>query len=69
MVMTRDEAIELQQNANWKKLVKELDTIIVADQEKLLNAPVEDMVKLQEKIKAYRLLTRMPAIIAEREEV
>jgi len=63
--MSRDEAIALDNHILWKALVGEMVKVIDADTEKLVDK--EDQA-LREKIKAMRMIVRMPQIIAEREE-
>jgi len=66
--MTRDEAITLDQNELWRKLVKEIDKMIYMESERLLHCDVDECVKLQERVKALRFATRLPMLVAEREE-
>lgn len=66
--MTREQAIDLERYPNWIAMVKEMDKIIAGESEKLLHAPTEDVLRLQERVKALRFCTRFPGIIAEREE-
>lgn len=67
--MTREEAINLSKDPLWKKLRVELDTQITSSTEKLIFCEdMNDVIRLQEKIKALRLCTRLPDIVAEREE-
>ena len=68
MEMTREMAINLQQNIDWNAMKKEVEGIIEAETAQLIMACPEDVVKLQERIKAFRFIVRLPEIIAEREE-
>ena len=68
MPMNREEALDFKHNENWKKLCEELDKLIKAESDKLLNCPVEDCIGIREKIKALRFCVKLPDIIAEREE-
>ena len=65
----RNQMIEMQQDPKWLKLREEVDGMISAQTEQLLNCedPAE-CVRLQERIKSLRFCTRLPQIIAEREE-
>ena len=66
--MNRQQAIDLDNNMLWKELVKEIDQMVVMETTKLLSANPEEVTKLQERVKAYMALTRLPQQIAEREE-
>ena len=69
MEMTRQQAIDLDHDIKWKALRSELDKIIDTEHEKLLfSENPEEIVRLQERVKALRFVTRFPSIIAEREE-
>lgn len=67
--MNREEALQLDQNPNWRLLVKEMDTLITVESEKLLFCKdSNECMRLQERIKAMRFCTKFPMILAEREE-
>lgn len=68
MEMTREEALALDQNPNWRKMVAEMDKVIAAESERLLHCGTDEVLRLQERVKALRMCTRFPMIIAEREE-
>lgn len=68
MDMTREEAVQLDLNPNWRALVRELDKVVSSETEHLLHCSPEEVTRLQERVKAFRFLTRLPQIIAEREE-
>jgi len=61
--------IELQQSPNWIALKKEMEGMISAQTEQMLNCedPAE-CVRLQERVKSLRFCIRLPQVIAEREE-
>jgi hypothetical protein len=65
----RTQAIELQQNPCWIAVRGEINNMITAQTEDLLNTtePAE-CVRLQERIKSLRFCATLPKIIAEREE-
>ena len=70
MPFTADQATELQQNPAWKDMVEEMNNIIKAEMEKMIFAEDEnDMVRLQERVKALRFTTRFPEIVVDRESV
>lgn len=66
--MSREEALDFKHNANWKNLCKEIKRMVIADNEKLLTCKSEDLIRLQERIKAFKFCINLPDIIAEREE-
>ena len=68
MSITREQALDLDRNPNWKLMVSELDQLISMESEKLLHAPADECIRLQERIKALRLCTRFPQLLADREE-
>ncbi len=66
--MTKTDAIELQEQPQWKKLVHEMHNVIEAEKEKLLHE--EDprkIVIMQERVKALRFACRFPEHIVDRE--
>jgi hypothetical protein len=65
----RTKMVELQQDPNWLALVKEMEDQVKAQTEILLNEndPTE-CIRLQERVKALRFCTRLPQLVAEREE-
>lgn len=65
--MTREQAIDLQNNPNWVILRNEVDKMIGAETEKLLSCKTEDCIRLQERVRALRFCTRLPQFIADRE--
>jgi hypothetical protein len=68
-MMTRDEAIELQQSLNWKAFEKELKQCIQMDTYKILNEKdINAIIRLQERIKVFGEVIELPNNIAEREE-
>ena len=65
----RTKMIELQQNPNWLALKKEMDGMVEAQTETLLNCTdPEECVRLQERVKSLRFCGRLPQVVAEREE-
>ena len=68
--MNRDQAIEFDNLSLWKVFRAELDSIIIGETERLIHTEDKDkLIRLQERVKTMRLVTRLPQIIAEREEV
>ena len=67
--MTKEQAVALDNDDNWKAMRGEMDRIIQMETEKLIAADSPDMYqRLQERIRALRFVTRLPQIIAERED-
>ena len=66
--MTRDDAIELQGNSQWRSLVIEMNKVIENEREGLVNCEPNETIRLQERVRALRFVTRFPGIIAERQE-
>jgi cysteinyl-tRNA synthetase len=67
--MTRQEAIEIQTNPAWRALAAEMERAILMDYEKLINAKGDDVIRVQEHIKALREAIRLPVNIAENREM
>jgi hypothetical protein len=69
MDITRDQAINLDNNENWKAFTGELSKIILAESEDLLKVTDQaDFIRLQERVKAFRFVIKFPSLLAEREE-
>ena len=66
--MNRQEAIEIQTSPSWVALVGEMNKIITMSSEQLIDATGDDIIRIQERIKAMRQCIRLPELIAEREE-
>jgi len=66
--MTADQAKELKQLDCWKALCKEIDKIVVYESEKLLSCSAEELLKIQERVRAVQELVRLPQNIIDREE-
>jgi hypothetical protein len=68
MEMNREQAIDLDNDTNWGLFKNELEKIVKGETEQLLVAEGTDVIRLQERVRAFRFVTRLPQIIAEREE-
>lgn len=67
--MTREEALALSNNGDWKKLQGEITAQIEASKEEMVSkTDTEDIFRLQERIKALRFCFNLPMNVAEREE-
>ena len=66
--MNRQEAIEIQTHPAWRALVEEMHSIVKMNTEKLIDSEGDDIIRIQERIKATRQCIRLPELIAEREE-
>ena len=66
--MTREQALDLEQSMNWQLLCNEIDLLIKSSTEELIITADKETTRLQEKIKALRFCSKLPGIIAEREE-
>ena len=66
--MTREQALDYKHSESWKLICLELQDLIAVNSSKLLVCAPEDLVKLQETIKALQFCMNLPDIIAEREE-
>ena len=65
----RTKMVELQQDPKWIALKEQMDSMIKSQTEQLLlcEDPVE-CVRLQERVKSLRFCSRLPEVVAEREE-
>jgi hypothetical protein len=68
MRMTREQAIDFQQNENWRLLCAEIQVMINVEKDRLLACSFEDFARIQEKVKALVFCMNLPQIIADREE-
>ena len=66
--MNTEDAKSLKQSSLWDALSKEIDEKVDALKESLVNATAENVVVLQQSIKALRCVQNMPQDIIEREE-
>ena len=65
--ITREQAVDLSNNPNWKALRTEIDKLVASETENLLKCDVSDCIRLQERVKALRFCTRLPDLIIKRE--
>ena len=63
-----EQARELLQTKLWTEFCVEIDKRIVADTGRLLECRTDEVVKLQEKVKAYQAIKRIPQDVIDREE-
>lgn len=68
MTMTREQAIDLDNNPNFVALKGEMDKCIRMESEKLLHCTKDELHMYQERIKALKFAIRFPQLIADREE-
>ena len=66
--MNVEDAKEIKQNSLWEALSKEIDDRVSGLKEALVQAPRENVVMLQESIKALRSVQSLPQDIIDREE-
>jgi len=68
MDITRQQAIDLQHDAKWIALKKEMEGIIAVETDNLVRCADSDFIRLQERVRALKFCVKLPEIIAEREE-
>ena len=68
MQITREQAIDLQHDAKWIALKKEMENIIAVETDNLVRCADSDFIRLQERVRALKFCVKLPEIIAEREE-
>ena len=66
--MNVEDAKSLKQSSLWEALSKEIDDKVSGLKESLVQAPRENVVMLQERIKALRNVQSLPQDIIDREE-
>jgi len=67
--MNRETAIELSNSSAWGEFKKELQKMVNGDIDRLVTlTDTEQVLRTQEKIKAFKLIISLPEVIAEREE-
>ena len=67
-MMTRQQAIDLDNDIKFIALKKEMDKVIEMENAKLLRCGLDEVIRYQERIKALSFCMRFPQIVAEREE-